>query len=501
MDTIATAFILYLFGVAGVTLYAMRGISSTSEFLLAGRRIGAFGTAISAAASARSASAMIGQAGLAFMMGLQALWIVFAYTLLEYLAMLYLMGPKLRRFSSRRGAITVPEYLEARFRDSGNLLRLVCAAALIVFMVAYIVSQYVGMSFTITQVLGWPLVPAIIAAGIITAAYTMLGGYRAVVYTDVMQGVLMMLAMLVIPLLAWRSAGGLPGVLEGLNRLGGDGLSGVIGSGGYAFAIGMLFAGLGAFGNPHIIIRYMSIRSVHDFRVAAFVNLVFNVIISWGGIMLGLAGRVIYEDVSRLPLGNAEMVFFEMSRRLVPSDFLVGVMWAGVFAAMMSSADSMMLVVTSSVARDIYQKVLKQGQTVSERVMVRLNRGVVVAVVLVSLLLTFFLEKSALLIALFAWAGLGGGLGPVLLLSLWWRRMTKWGALAGLLTGIAVAIVWRFTPELRAILSYEALPAFASSLLAAWSVSLMTSPPPDAALDEDLRFPAEDDLDLDVEPV
>jgi sodium/proline symporter len=498
---IVGAFLLYLVALGAITLYAMRGTNSSSEFLLAGRRIGAVGTAISAAASARSASAMIGQAGLAFMMGLQALWIVFAYTLLEYLAMLYLMGPKLRRFSSRRGAITVPEYLEARFRDSGGLLRLVCASALIVFMIAYIVSQYVGMSFTITQVLGWPLEPAIVAAAAVTAAYTMLGGYRAVVYTDVMQGFLMALAMLVVPVLAWQSAGGLAGVVAGLNRLGGDGLSSAIGSGGYPFAFGMLFAGLGALGNPHIIVRYMSIRSVHDFRVAALVNLIFNVIISWGGIMLGLAGRVIYEDVRRLPLANAEMIFFEMSRRLIPLEFLVGIMWAGVFAAMMSSSDSMMLVVTSSVVRDVYQKTVKRGQAVSERVLVRLNRVTVIAVVLVSLLLTFFFEKSALLIALFAWGGLGGGLGPVLLLSLWWRRMTKWGALAGLLGGITMALVWRFTPELRAILSYEALPAFTGSLLATWGVSLLTSPPRDAVLEEDLRFPVEDELDVNMETV
>lgn len=493
------AFVLYFIAIAAIAVWSMRGISSTADFLLGSRRFGAFSTAISAAASARSASSMVGQAGLAFLMGFQALWIVFAATLLEYLAMLYIMGPKLRRFSSRRDAITIPEYLEARFRDSRNVLRVACALAFIVFMIAYIVAQYVGMSFTITQVLNLPLGPSIVLAAVFTGAYTIVGGYRAVVYTDVMQGVMMVMAMLVVPYLAWSAAGGLDNVVATLDRIGGAGLSGVVGSAGLPFAMGMLFAGLGAFGNPHIVVRYMSIRSTNDLKVAAFVNLIFNVIISWGGIMLGLAGRVLYEDVSRLPLQNSEMIFFEVSRTMIPNEFVLGMMWAGVFAAMMSSADSMMMVVTSSVTRDLYEKTLKAGQAVKESTLVAMNRVVVLAVVLISLVLTFFLEKSALAIALFAWGGLGGALGPVVVLSLWWRRMTKWGALSGLIAGMAMAVLWRLTPDLRAILTYEALPAFLTSLAVAWVVSLLTTPAEDPTLEEDLRFPRPGEMDADVE--
>jgi SSS family solute:Na+ symporter/sodium/proline symporter len=323
----------------------------------------------------------------------------------------------------------------------------------------------------------------------------MLGGYRAVVYTDVMQGCLMILAMVIVPVMAWQSAGGLGAVVERLDALGGRDLSGVIGSGGYAFALGMLFAGLGAFGNPHIIVRYMAIRSVRDFRIAAFVNLLFNIVISWGGIMLGLAGRVLYEDVSRLPLGNAETIFFHVSRSMIANDFVVGVLWAGVFAAMMSSADSMILVITSSISRDLYQKTLRRGKAVSEATMVRLNKWTVAATVVVSLVLTFFMEKSALAVALFAWGGLGGALGPVVLLSLWWERMTKAGALAGLLGGLAMAVVWRSSSFLRTILVYEALPAFAFSMLLIVVVSLLTKPPADAALHRDLRPGAPDGPD------
>lgn len=441
---------------------------------------------------------MVGQAGLAFMLGFQALWIVFAYTILEYLAMLYIMGPKLRRFSARRNAITIPEYLEARFPNSGHLLRVTCALAFVVFMIAYIVAQYVGMSFTITQVLDLPLGPSIVLAAAFTGAYTIVGGFKAVVYTDVMQGIMMVLAMLVVPTLAWQNAGGLDQVVDSLHRIGGDGLSGIVGSSGWPFAIGMLFAGLGAFGNPHIVIRYMSVRSTRDLRLAAFVNLLFNIVISWGGIMLGLAGRVIYEDVARLPLQNQEMVFFEISRTMIGNEFVLGLMWAGVFAAMMSSADSMMMVVTSSISRDIYEKTIKAGQTVRESTLVWLNRSIVLGVVVVSLVLTFYLAKSALLIALFAWGGLGGSLGPVVVLSLWWTRMTKWGALAGMAAGMAMAVTWRFTPALTQVLTYEALPAFLTALLTAYVVSLMTTPAPDPTLEEDLRFPRRDEFDEQV---
>ena len=198
MNAMLVAFGVYLAALFAIAVWSMRGIQSTSDFLLGGRSIGPLGTAISAAASARSSSAVVGQAGLAFMMGFQAIWIVFMATILEYLAMLYLLGPKLRRFSSRRGAITIPEYLEERFRDSQNLLRLLCAGALIVFMLAYIAAQYVGMSFVISQVLDWPLVPAIIAAAVVTALYTAVGGYKAVVYTYVMQGCMMVIALIVV---------------------------------------------------------------------------------------------------------------------------------------------------------------------------------------------------------------------------------------------------------------------------------------------------------------
>lgn len=496
MSIMLTAFTAYLLALFGIAIWSMRGIRSTSDFLLGGRTIGPLGTAISAAASARSSSAVVGQAGLAFMMGFQAIWIVFMATILEYFAMLYLMGPKLRRFSSRRGAITIPEYLEERFRDSNNLLRLLCAGALSVFMLAYIAAQYVGMSFVISQVFDWPLVPAIVAAAIVTAVYTMFGGYKAVVYTDVMQGVMMVIALVVVPYLAWDAAGGLTEIHATLHSIGGEGLSGIVGSEGWPFAIGMLFAGLGAFGNPHIVVRYMSIKSVRDFRLAAFVNLIFNIVIGWGGILLGLAGRALYNDVEQLPFANQEMVFFTVSRDMVQWDLFLGVLWAGVFAAMMSSADSMIMVVTSSVSRDVYEKVLRAGTTIADATKVRIDRATVLATVVICLFLTFFLEKSALLIALFAWGGLGGALGPVLLLSLWWPRMTKWGAAAGLLGGIGMAVVWRFSPALTAILTYEALPAFVFALVAAWLVSLQTQPPADPELEKDLEFPDWDEMEL-----
>ena len=499
MNGMLFAFAIYLLMLFAIAIWSMRGIHSTSDFLLGGRSIGPLGTAISAAASARSSSAVVGQAGLAFLMGFQAVWIVFMATVLEYLAMLYLLGPKLRRFSSRRGAITIPEYLEERFRDSRNLLRLLCAIALIVFMLAYIAAQYVGMSFVISQVLEWPLVPAIIAAAIFTALYTAFGGYKAVVYTDVMQGCIMVVALVIVPVMAWRAAGGLGNVYAELDAIGGSGLSGVIGSEGWPFAIGMLFAGLGAFGNPHIVVRYMSIKSVRDFRLAAIVNLIFNVIIGWGGIILGLAGRVLYRDISQLPFENQEMIFFAVSRDMVPWSFALGVIWAGVFAAMMSSADSMIIIVTSSVSRDIYEKVLRAGREIRDSTKVRIDRVTVLLVVVICLFLTFFLEKSALFIALFAWGGLGSALGPVLLLSLWWPRMTKSGAVAGLVGGIAMAVVWRFTPALTALVTYEALPAFLFALGAAWLVSLWTEAPSDPQLLDDLAFPEWDEMELDDE--
>lgn len=471
------AFAAYLLMIIGIGVFASRFSSKgISEYFVAGRKLNRFVVALSAVVSGRSAWLLIGMTGMAYSRGASAVWAVVGYIVVEVFLFLY-YARRLRRFAERFDTITIPDFFASRFRDESGSLRLVLVGIILVFMAGYVSSQFVAggktfaSSFNISPGAG-----VLITAGIVLA-YTIIGGFLAVSLTDMVQAFFMILALVILPIIVIYDAGGWAQIVSRLALVDAalvDPFAIAAGAG-----IGLLAIGLGSPGNPHIVSRYLSIEHPSQLKTACVVGTVWNVLMAWGALFIGLAGRAIIPDAAMLPAGDTENLFPMLASQYL-HPVLFGVVVAAIFAAIMSSADSQLLVGASSVVRDFYEKVLKKGEAVPQRQLVLMSRIVVGVLVAMAVIIGFLAEQLVFWLVLFAWAGLGASLGPTSILALFWKRTTKAGVMAGLITGTVVTIVWFFVPALKGMM-YELVPGFIAGGLATIIVSLMTSPPENTA--------------------
>ncbi len=467
------AFVGYLVLVIAIGVASARFSSSgIAEYFVGGRKMHRFVVALSAVVSGRSAWLLLGVTGMAYSMGAAAAWAVTGYIVAELLLFLS-YARRLRYFSGAYDCITLPDFFAARFNDKRGNLRILITAVILIFMVSYVSAQFVAggkafaAGFQLDQTTG------ILVTAAIVLLYTTLGGFLAVSLTDTIQACFMIVALVALPVVAIVDRGGLAAVLAELRQLDPTLIDPFALSAGAA--IGFLGIGLGSPGNPHIVVRYMSIADPAQLRYSAVVGTVWNVVMAWGALFIGLAGRVYFPDVSLLPAGDTENLYPVLARQhLHPVVF--GIVVASIFAAIMSTADSQLLVAASSVVRDVYEKVLRRGETVPQARLVLYSRIVVVGLVAVSLVLGLLAQQLVFWLVLFAWAGLGAALGPTSLLALFWRRTTATGVAAGLVTGTTLTFVWERTPALNGLL-YELIPAFGAALLITITVSLLTEPP------------------------
>ena len=399
--------------------------------------------------------------------------------------MFFFVGKRLRRYTLMVGAITLPDFSAARSRDRFHVLRMTSVIIIVVFMVFYISAQLTagGKTFCQSFAIGdeYSLHSVLLTAGIVVL-YTLLGGFVAVSLTDVLQGFFMIFGLVVLPTIAVIGLGGLEVLYEALKGAEGSlmvdplalGLGGIV---------GYLGVGLGSPGNPHILVRYMSIKRPELLRKSALVGTVWNVLMAWGAVFVGLVARAQVE----MGVRSGEMA--SDPERIFPSlaaqhmhPFLVGLMIAAVFAAIMSTVDSQLLVASSAISRDLYQKIIKGRREVAEQRMVFLSRVVILVMVVVATVIAAVAIKYpetkhiVFWLVLFAWGGLGASFGSTLLLALFWKGTTMWGVFAGLISGTVVTIVWESVPQLDAIV-YELIPAFGISFFLVIVVSLMTRPP------------------------
>jgi sodium/proline symporter len=471
------SFLLYLAGIIGIGVYASRFSSAgISNYFIGGRKINRFVMALSAVVSGRSAWLLLGMTGMAYSSGTSAVWAVVGYIFVEIFLFLY-YARRLRRYSEVRDCITVPDFFAGRFGRHATTIRLVMVFIILIFMVGYVSAQFVAGGKTFAAGFGMDPNLGILTTAVIVLLYTMVGGFLAVSLTDMLQAFLMILALVVLPTVAIWDVGGWSVVVEQLTALDPtlvDPYALTIGA-----AIGSLGIGLGSPGNPHIISRYLSIDDEKQLRVACLVGTFWNIIMAWGALFAGLAGRVIFPEISMLPGQDTENLFPLLAQTYLPA-FLFGLVIAAVFAAIMSSADSQLLVAASSVVRDFYEKVYAEGRELSQKFLVRTSRMVVFVLVAISLLAGFMAEDLVYWLVLFAWAGLGAALGPTSILALYWRGTTGPGVVAGMLTGAAVTILWRLSEPLQL---YELIPGFAAGLLATVVVSLFTKKPEQTAED------------------
>lgn len=469
------AFVGYLILLISIGIYSSRFSSrGISEYFIGGRKMNRFVVALSAVVSGRSAWLLLGVTGMAYAQGPSAIWAVAGYIVVELFLFLY-YARRLRNFTEKRNCITVPDFFAERFDDRNGYLRLTIVVIFLLFMIGYVSAQFVAGGKAFASGFGMDQNTGMLVTAVIVLAYTIIGGFLAVSLTDMFQAILMIFALAILPIVAISDSGGLSSLLMQLSELDIayiDPFAISVGA-----AIGFLGIGLGSPGNPHILARYMSIDDSKQLRIAAIIGTVWNVLMAWGAVFIGLAGRAYFPEVDMLPAGDTENLFpFLAQQHLHP--ILFGVVLASIFAAIMSTADSQLLVAASSVVRDVYDKIIKKHQIIPQKLLVLYSRSVVFLLVILSLLFGFLAEDLVFWLVLFAWAGLGASIGPTSILALYWKGTTRAGIFAGLISGTAVTILWYYIPVLKDSL-YELIPGFVASLAATWLVSLFTTPAPE----------------------
>jgi sodium/proline symporter len=454
--------------IAGALGY--RYTRNLSDYLLGGRRLGSLTTALSAEASDMSGWLLLGLPGLAYVAGLDAGWMALGLLAGTYVNWRWL-APRLRRHPDACGdSLTLSDYLEARFKDRSRVLRVLVACTILFFFLIYTSSGLVAGGKLFNSVFGLPYVGAVTVGAVAIVAYTLLGGFLAVCWTDAIQGVLMLAALVAVPLVALAQVGGVEQAMSAIASTNVHLLDPLRAADGrpisWIAVASLLGWGLGYFGQPHILARFMAIRAAGEIRRARWTAMTWVTTTLVGALTVGLVGIAAHQ--SALSATDSEKIFILLVDALlhpVPA----GICLAAVLAAIMSTADSQLLVSSSALAEDLYRPFIRPRA--GQRELVWIGRAAVVVIAACAYVLALDPQSKVLELVAYAWAGFGAAFGPTLLLSLFWTRMTRGGALAGILVGALTVPVWR---QLSGGLFdlYELVPGFFFSTVAIVMVSL-----------------------------
>ena len=470
------AFVIYL----GIMIYVgLRNASknnSSADFFLGGRKVGPWVTALSAEASDSSAWLLMGLPGLCYLGGVQeSIWTAVGLIVGTYLSWLFVAKP-LRKCSITFGdSITIPEFLSNRFKDKSHILSIVSVIFIVLFFTIYTASGFVACAKLFNSVFGLNYHAGLAIGLVVILCYTITGGYTAVCTTDFLQGSLIFIAFIVSTLVVVFSIGGVGdsiNVFKNFQELAGTELKAFDGMG----IISALAWGLGYFGMPHIIVRFMGIRSNSEVGKARRIGIIWMIISYIGAILIGTLGTVYLKKFGiTLDSVSAETVFSETMKSMYPA-FIAGIFLCAILAASMSTADSQLLAASSAVSQDIFKGLIKKNA--EEKEVMIISRFTVFLIALIALLLSLNPKSSIFSLVSFAWSGFGGTFGPLILLSLYWKRTTAPGAIAGLICGGITDVVWHYIPASVAKIFglYEILPAFIVCLVVTVLVSLLTKP-------------------------
>lgn len=466
--TIAIVFILYVLAMLGIGVWTARATRSPLDFFLADRSLKAWVTAISSTASSESAWAVLGTVGLAYKEGLSAIWFM-PGCLLGYLVNWLFIAEKLRKHSEENRAITLPDYFENHFDDKSHVLRVISVVIIFSCMMAYVAAQFTAIGKTFDAIFGVPHFISISVGGAIVLVYTMMGGVRAVAWTDFAQGIIMVLGLVILALVALTSLGGFSGMLvevgksspETLQWMGGKSTAAFWGS-----MVGLLGIGLGYPGQPHVVTRYMAAKNTETIEKGTWIALGWGLTIYSSSILLGICGQALFPG-----LEDPEHLFPKAAEQLLPT-LLTAVVLTGVLAAIMSTVSAQILVAASAIAHDVYSKMLKK--TISHEMILLVSRITVLVLGLGAMLIALGETRVIFWFVLFAWSGLGASFGPLILFTLYSKNVTQQGAIAGMLTGFLTTLVWK-TTGLSDALIYELVPAFLVATLSIYFVSHRTA--------------------------
>jgi SSS family solute:Na+ symporter len=408
-------FLFTLFLPILVGFLTLRRTKNQSDFFLGGRAMDKFVVALSAVSSGRSSWLVLGVSGMAFTRGTGAVWAVVGYITAEMFQFIYI-GRRLRRQTEAYGSLTLLDYFESRFQDKRQLIRITGAVIIAIFITAYVAAQFVGGAKSLSTALNIPVLAALAASGILVLVYMVLGGYIAVAYNDVIRAVILILGLVIFPIYGLVKIGGFQVMLDTLARLNPaliDPFS--LGAG---VILGFVGIGLGSPGQPHIVVRYMSIDDAEKLRPSAVIGTFWNVVMGWGAVFIGLLGRAMIPKVESLPDADPEVIYLVLSSQFF-GPVLYGLIIGGIFAAILSTADSQLLVVASTLVRDIYEKIIKKGTVIPEARKLKLSRWVVVLSGVLALFMAYLAQDLIFWLVLFAWGGLGAAFGTSLIFALY----------------------------------------------------------------------------------
>ena len=464
-----TVFIVTLTLPVIIGFLTLRFTKNQSDFLIGGRGMNTFAVALSAVSSGRSSWLVLGVSGMAFTMGTGAVWAVAGYIIMEMFQFVFI-GIKLRNRTESYGSLTLLDYFETRYNDKKHLIRITGGIIIALFMTAYVAAQFNAGAKALTTALGVDPILSLIIAGLLVLVYMVLGGYIAVVYNDVVRALIMILALVIFPVILLVKMGGLPHLFDTLGAVASSHLNPyAIGMGGIISFLGI---GLGSPGQPHIVVRYMSIKDPDKLRLSAVIGTVWNVLMGWGAVFIGLIGRALFRQAAALPDQDPEMVYLALSAEHF-GPLLYGLLIGGVFAAILSTADSQLLVVSTSFVRDVYEQMVKRGAVIPEKRKLLLSRLVLVVTGVAALFLAYAAQDLIFWLVLFAWGGLGASFGMAVIFSLYWDKSNRFGIMAGMICGSVVTVVWKlFLKEATGI--YELIPAIILAAAAIVVVSRVT---------------------------
>jgi len=462
---ILISFSIYMAAMVAIGFYFYFKTDDLSDYVLGGRGLGPGVTALSAGASDMSGWLLLGLPGMMYSDGIVGSWIAFGLIIGAYLNWHYVAKPLRIATHALNDAITIPDYFSNRFEDSKNILRVTTAIVILVFYTLYTSSGLVGGAKLFEATFGLDYSTALLIGSVIIVSYTFLGGYNAVSWTDFIQGILMLLALVITPAVVLSKLGGMHEAVTIVAKTAPEHLD-IINGISWLTIISLLSWGLGYFGQPHILVRFMSIRHEDEMHRAKTIGMSWMILSVLGSLSVGFFGFA-YAMSQHIPIQDSEKIFITMSQLLF-NPWIGGFLLAAILAAIMSTIDSQLLVSSSVLTRDIYHAILRKNA--SEKELVWIGRGTVITIAVIAWALSREQNSSVLMLVAYAWAGFGAAFGPLIILSLYSRSITRTGAIAGMVTGASSVIIWKQL-EGGIFDVYELLPGF----ILAWIAIVLVS--------------------------
>jgi sodium/proline symporter len=464
-----TSIIIYLVAMMIIGIIAARMTNNLTDYVLGGRRLGAGVAALSAGASDMSGWLLLGLPGAMYLGGMSEIWLPIGLAVGAYLNWQFVAKPLRVYTEVANDSVTLPDYFENRFHDKSKALRVISAVVILIFFTFYTSASLVGGALLLENSFGMDYTLALWVGAAVILSYTLFGGFLAASWTDFVQGILMFLALIIIPAAAIYELGGWGAAVQQIGNIDLTHLD--VYSGATLIGVVSLLAwGLGYFGQPHIIVRFMGIKSTKEIPKARFIGMAWMIISLFGAIFVGFAGIAYFADA---PLANSETVFIMFSQVLF-NPWVAGFLLAAILSAIMSTVDSQLLVSSSALANDFYKSIFKKNASKKEEMIV--GRIAVFGIAIIAILIGYNPESKILELVGYAWAGFGAAFGPVIILSLFWKRMTRNGALAGIVVGALTVIIWaQISGGIFDL--YELAPGFLFGMLSIVIVSLIDKSP------------------------